>query len=144
MDPPHRLVRARKPRYTGYLKLKELLWNYILINYFLLINWILIIINYLLGWNPEWSWKPSALSRWAASLWGSITPFSTKLHSISTGKVHIFWEGDRILKNHPLTFDCMYCSQKKGEDFSKFCGLLKLYEIYEKIWKKSKMWPRLS
>ena len=44
-------------------------------------------------------------------------------------KVHIFWEGHRILGNLPLTFDCMYCSQKKGEDFAKFCGLLRIYEL---------------
>ena len=27
-------------------------------------------------------------------------------------KVHIFWEGHKILRNLPLTFDCMYCCQK--------------------------------
>ena len=27
-------------------------------------------------------------------------------------KVHIFWEGHKILRNLPLTCDCMYCSQK--------------------------------
>ena len=26
-------------------------------------------------------------------------------------KVHIFWEGNKILRNLNLTFDCMYCSQ---------------------------------
>ena len=35
-------------------------------------------------------------------------------------KVHIFWEGHKILRNLHLTFDCMYCSQKLGEDFVKF------------------------
>ena len=35
-------------------------------------------------------------------------------------KVHIFWEGHKILQNLPLTFDHMYCSQKLGEDFAKF------------------------
>ena len=44
-------------------------------------------------------------------------------------KVHIFWEGHKILWNLPLTFDCMYCSQKLGEDFAKFCGLLRIYEL---------------
>ena len=24
----------------------------------------------------------------------------------------------------------MYCSQKLGEDFAKFCGLLRIYELY--------------
>ena len=45
-------------------------------------------------------------------------------------KVHIFWEGHKILRSLHLTFDCMYCSQKLGEDFSKFCGLLRIYELY--------------
>ena len=30
----------------------------------------------------------------------------------SEGKVHIFWEGHKILRNLLFTFDCMYCSQK--------------------------------
>ena len=45
-------------------------------------------------------------------------------------KVHIFWEGHKILQNLPLTFDCMYCMQKLGEDFAKFCGLLRIDELY--------------
>ena len=32
-----------------------------------------------------------------------------------------------------LTFDCMYCSQKLGEDFAKLCGLLRIYELYQKL-----------
>ena len=38
-------------------------------------------------------------------------------------KVHIFWEGHKIWRNLPLTFDCMYCSQKLVEDFAKFLWL---------------------
>ena len=45
-------------------------------------------------------------------------------------KVHIFWKGHKILRNLHLTFDCIYCSQKLGEDFAKFCGLHKIYELY--------------
>ena len=45
-------------------------------------------------------------------------------------KLHIFWEGHKILQNLQLTFDCMYCSQKLGEDLAKFCGLLRIYELY--------------
>ena len=45
------------------------------------------------------------------------------------GKVHIFWEGHKILRNLHLTFDCMYCSQKLDEDFAKICGLLRIYEL---------------
>ena len=44
-------------------------------------------------------------------------------------KVYIFWEGHKILQNLPLTFDCMYCNQKEGEDFAKFCGLLRICEL---------------
>ena len=48
-------------------------------------------------------------------------------------KVHIFWEGHKILRNLHLTFDCMYCGQKLGEDFAKFCGLLRKYELYNSL-----------
>ena len=34
-------------------------------------------------------------------------------------KVHMFWEGHKLLRNLHLTLECMYCSQKKGEDFAK-------------------------
>ena len=34
------------------------------------------------------------------------------------------------MRNLPLSFDCMYCSQKLGVDFAKFCGLLRIYELY--------------
>ena len=55
------------------------------------------------------------------------------LLAVDSCKVHIFWEGHKILRNFHLTFDCMYCSQKLGEDFAKFCGLLRIYELYLKI-----------
>ena len=45
-------------------------------------------------------------------------------------KVHIFWEGHKILRNLLLTFDYSTYSQKLGEDFAKFCGLLRIYELY--------------
>ena len=44
-------------------------------------------------------------------------------------KVHIFWEGHKILWNLHLTFDYSTYSQKLGEDFAKFCGLLRIYEL---------------
>ena len=44
-------------------------------------------------------------------------------------KVHIFWEGHKILRNLPLTFDYSIYSQKLGEDFTKLCGLLRIYEL---------------
>ena len=53
----------------------------------------------------------------------------TELKQCHNCKVHIFWEGHKILRDLPLTFDCLYCSQK-GEDFTQFCGLLRIYELY--------------
>ena len=46
-------------------------------------------------------------------------------------KVHVSWEGHKILWNLPLTFDYSTYSQKKGEDFAKFCDLLRIYELYK-------------
>ena len=37
----------------------------------------------------------------------------------------------KILRNLHLTFDSHYIGQKYGEDFAKFCGLLRIYELYE-------------
>ena len=39
----------------------------------------------------------------------------------------------KILWNLPLTFDYSTYGQKLGEDFAKFCGLLRIYELYNKI-----------
>ena len=35
----------------------------------------------------------------------------------------------KILGNLPLTFDYSSYGQKLGEDFAKFCGLLRIYEL---------------
>ena len=50
----------------------------------------------------------------------NIQPTRVMLINLFISKVHIFWEGHKILRNLPLTFDPMYCSQKLGEDFAKF------------------------
>ena len=45
--------------------------------------------------------------------------------NILSNKVHIFWEGHKILRNlHQL---CI--GQIIGGDFAKFCGLLRIYEL---------------
>ena len=36
----------------------------------------------------------------------------------------------RSQKQHKARTLCMYCSQKLGEDFAKFSGLLRIYELY--------------
>ena len=45
-------------------------------------------------------------------------------------KVHIFWEGHKILRNLHRRFDRYYMGQIYGGYFSKFCGLLRIYELY--------------
>ena len=45
-------------------------------------------------------------------------------------KVHIFWEGDKILWNLHDRFVLFSASQIYGGDFAKFCGLLRIYELY--------------
>ena len=42
-------------------------------------------------------------------------------------KVHIFWEGHKILRNLHRKFDRYYIGQIYGGDFAKFCGLLRIY-----------------
>ena len=44
-------------------------------------------------------------------------------------KVHIFWEGHKILRNLPCRFVLCSNSQIYGRDFAKFCGLLRIYEL---------------
>ena len=43
-------------------------------------------------------------------------------------KVHIFWEGHKNLRNLHLIFDWHYIGTTGG-DFTKFCGLLRIYEF---------------
>ena len=43
-------------------------------------------------------------------------------------KVHIFWEGHKILRNLHQLFVLCTASQIIGGDFAKFCGLLRIYE----------------
>jgi hypothetical protein len=45
-------------------------------------------------------------------------------------KVHTFLEGHKILRNLHQLFDWQYIGQIIGGDFAKFCGLLRIYELY--------------
>jgi len=45
-------------------------------------------------------------------------------------KVHIFWEGHKIIWNLHLTFDCVFFGQKLGEDFARFLWP-SIYELYQ-------------
>ena len=73
--------------------------------------------------NYPWKKTKHLKITWTGYLSGQSVP-------LATVKVHTFWEGHKILRNFQLTFDCMYCSQKLGEDFAKFCGILRIYELY--------------
>ena len=48
------------------------------------------------------------------------------LEESSAIKVHIFWEGHKILRNLHRRFDHYFY---RG-DFAKICGLLRIYELY--------------
>ena len=49
------------------------------------------------------------------------------------GKVHIFWEGYKILRNLLRRFDWHYIGQIYDGDFAKFCGLLRIYELWHEV-----------
>ena len=71
------------------------------------------------GWQMLWwprRYSPSVL--WITVFTCTVLKFRDSkifLSSILRVKIHIFWEGHKILWNLPLTFDCMYCSQSKGK-----------------------------
>ena len=44
--------------------------------------------------------------------------------------LHILWEGHKILRNLHRRLDQYYIGQIYGGDFSKFCSLLRIYELY--------------
>ena len=59
-----------------------------------------------------------------------LRQFKSWTNWVNSGKVHIFWEGHKILRNLHLTFVLCSASQKWGEDFAIFCGLLRIYKLY--------------
>ena len=62
------------------------------------------------------------------ALWA--LPFWVYMQKVNHFKVHIFWEGHKILRNIHQIFDWQYIGQIIGGDFAKFCGLLRIYELY--------------
>ena len=55
----------------------------------------------------------------------SLTTFTKSAHYCL-----IFWEGHKIFRNLPRLFVLCSASQIIGGDFEKFCGLLRIYELY--------------
>ena len=66
---------------------------------------------------------PSAKTRFYTATKFAVT-------ALLEGKVHIFLEGHIILPNLHQLFDWQYIGQIIGGDFAKFCGLLRIYELY--------------
>ena len=55
-----------------------------------------------------------------------------KAHSKILGTFFKVKEGHKILRNLHQLFDWQYIGQTAiGGDFAKFCGLLRIYELYE-------------
>ena len=59
-----------------------------------------------------------------------------------TIKVHIFWEDHKFLRNLHRKFVLCSNGQIYGRDFAKFCGLLRIYELYPDIF-LSEIWVSL-
>ena len=55
--------------------------------------------------------------------------FIYKITSALQNKVHIFWEGHKILWNLHQLFEWQYIEQIIGGDFAKFCSLPRIYEL---------------
>ena len=64
--------------------------------------------------NPKACWVKTALNNvQIVQSIQKITPEIAKIiFSYKSGKVHIFWEGHKILRNLPLNFDWHYIGQK--------------------------------
>ena len=71
------------------------------------------------------SWK--FVITWPVSLLSLARTLCTALPK--QNKVHIFWEGHKILRNLHHRFVLCSIGQIFGGDFAKFCGLLRIYEI---------------
>ena len=85
-------------------------------------------------WHPQFFWAstmPAMFMRFSESVTRKADNLSFMFRTICESiKVHIFWEGLKILRNLHLTFFLCSAIQKSGGDFEKFCGLLRIYELY--------------
>ena len=86
--------------------------------------------SFLLTWAAQtfallsWSWCPTRNSWW-------ITKYiQFHMRSWQVCKVHIFWEGHKILQHLHRRFVLCSASQIYRGDFTKFGGLLRRYELY--------------
>ena len=87
--------------------------------------------------SPDDRWKKSLTSLTRDHLVFLHLTFVSSYDNIAKFwpcKVHIFWEGHKILQNLHSRFDWQYIGQIYGGDFAKFCGLLRIYELYPKAY----------
>ena len=84
-------------------------------------HWYVLLTSFLLRLCQK-----SEQSSYLKSLFTDYFPFN----SLYYVKVHIFWEGHTILGNLHQRFDRYYIRQIYAGDFTKFCGLLRIYELH--------------
>ena len=100
-----------------------------------------IIRNFRLEYSTDWSrWRAISKSQYSLvsfvasrfSTWLEVFNWTSKRCFVGiwwSGKVHIFWEGHKSLRNLHRRFDWHYIGQIYDGDFTKFCGLLRIYEL---------------
>ena len=86
-------------------------------------------------WNHFHNWYKHCLlihlELWSfQACFSKFNPILWNLYEIYSTKVHMFWEGLKFLRN--IHCRILLCSngQIYGGGFAKFCGLLRIYELY--------------
>ena len=74
--------------------------------------------------------RPKALRYGISWILIPLQCFYEIFSGFSSFKVHIFWEGHKVLRNLHQLFDGQYIGQIIGGDIAKFCGLLRMYELW--------------
>ena len=83
----------------------------------------------------KWQNLPNIFFSLSLQTSSSLVIISIAQYSLSCGyfKVHTFWEGHKMLENIHRRFVLCSASQIYVGDFAKFCGLLRIYELYPKL-----------
>ena len=117
-------------RIRGYQKL---FWNYLT---FRIKRAKPFPLNYLFLFGPlplSYSEVLTALDSWSDAFYVVSVELNRDSAKFKVAKVHIFWEGHKILRNLPLTFNCSTYSQKSKVKisqnfvaFSEYMNFIKL------------------
>ena len=76
------------------------------------------------GGGGGWDEQPASRAQWIKKMKKRISNFLLDII-----KVHISWEGHKILRILHLTYVLCSASQKKGEASAKFWGFLRIHEL---------------